>query len=80
MTSVAISADGKRIPSGSEDQTVRVWDARTGQAALSLKRHTDHVRGVAFSPDGKRIVSGSDDGTVKVFQLDQLLADQQRAE
>ena len=54
---VAISPDGKRIVSGSADQTVKVWDAATGQEALSLKGHTDGVSSVAFSPDGKRIVS-----------------------
>ena len=56
------SPDGKRIVSGSEDTTVRVWDAQTGQEVVSLKGHTDSVDRVCFSPDGKRIASGSWDG------------------
>ena len=52
---MAFSPDGKRIVSGSDDNTVKVWDARTGQEVLTLKGHTDGVISVAFSPDGKRI-------------------------
>jgi eukaryotic-like serine/threonine-protein kinase len=65
--SVAFSADGRRLVSGSFDQTVKVWDAYTGQEQLSLKGHTDFVHSVAFSPDGRRIASGSWDRTVKVW-------------
>ena len=64
---MAFSPDGKRIVSGSEDKTVKVWDAATGQETLTLKGHTGAVTSVAFSPDGKRIVSGSEDKTVKVW-------------
>jgi DNA-binding beta-propeller fold protein YncE len=67
IPSVAFSPDGKRILSGSDDNTVKVWDAVSGQEILTLKGHTNLVRSVAFSPDGKRIVSGSWDWTVKVW-------------
>ena len=30
VRSVAISADGKRVVSGSEDKTVKIWDGETG--------------------------------------------------
>jgi WD40 repeat protein len=64
---VSFSPDGKRIVSGSVDNTLKVWDAQTGQETLTLKGHADDVNSVSFSPDGKRIVSGSDDETVKVW-------------
>ena len=67
---MAFSADGKRIVSGSEDKTVKVWDADKGTETLTLKGHTDAVNSVAFSADGKRIVSGSEDKTVKVWDAD----------
>jgi WD40 repeat protein len=65
--SVAFSPDGKHIVSGSWDRTVKVWDAQTGQQALSLEGHTNAVLSVCFSPDGKRLVSGSGDWTLKVW-------------
>jgi WD40 repeat protein len=67
VSSLAISPDGTRIVSGSLDNTVKIWDSRSGQDLLTLKGHTNDVTGVAFSPDGSLIVSASDDKTVKVW-------------
>ncbi|KAL0945101.1 hypothetical protein HGRIS_004254 [Hohenbuehelia grisea] len=68
VTSVAFSADGRRIVSGSCDTTVRVWDSSTGHPAMPpLEGHTDRVTSVAFSPDGRHIVSGSWDETIRVW-------------
>jgi eukaryotic-like serine/threonine-protein kinase len=64
---VVFSPDGKRLVSGGLDNTVKVWDAQTGQEILTIKSHTDAVSSVAFSPDGKRLVSGSWDNTLKVW-------------
>lgn len=64
---MGFSPDGKRIVSGGDDSTVRVWDAETGQETLTLKGHTGTVGHVSFSPDGRRIVSGGDDGRVKIW-------------
>jgi WD40 repeat protein len=71
VTSVAFSPDGRRIVSGSYDNTVRVWDAATGQpVGQPFTGHTAGVNGVAFSPDGKRIASASADKTVRVWDAD----------
>ena len=37
--SVAYNPDGKRILSGSNDNTVRVWDAQTSKSLRTLKGH-----------------------------------------
>ena len=59
--------------SGSDDRTVRVWDAATGAlAADPFTGHTDWVRSVAVGQlDGRTIVvSGSSDWTVRVWDAD----------
>jgi WD40 repeat protein len=63
---VAFSADGKRVVSGGDDGTVRVWDA-SGAGAPVVLRACQRVFGVAFSADGKRVASACGDGTVRVW-------------
>ncbi|KAH5617544.1 hypothetical protein HBI23_254240 [Parastagonospora nodorum] len=67
VTAVAFSPDGKHIASGSNDKTVKLWDATTGDYKKTLAGHRGRVTAVAFSPDGKHIASGSDDKTVKLW-------------
>jgi WD40 repeat protein len=66
--SVAFSPDGRHIVSGSHDQTIRVWNAMTGETMEGpFNGHTGSVNSVAFLPDGHYIVSGSGDRTIRVW-------------
>ena len=43
MYGVAVTPDGTRAVSASDDKTLRVWDLATGKSLASLEGHTDTV-------------------------------------
>ncbi|RDW84228.1 hypothetical protein BP6252_01818 [Coleophoma cylindrospora] len=51
-----------------DDNTVKLWDSRSGALLQTLKGHSGPVRAVVFSPDGKTLASSSDDRTVKLWE------------
>ena len=67
VISVALSKDGQRVVSGSDDKTVKIWDATSGECVSTLEGHSSVVMSVALSEDGQRVVSGSRDKTVKIW-------------
>jgi WD40 repeat protein len=65
---IAFSPDGLQLATGSEENTVKVYDVQSGRALQTLRGHTADVHTVAFSPgDGRRIASAGEDSTVKIW-------------
>jgi eukaryotic-like serine/threonine-protein kinase len=69
VVAVVFSPDGKRLASGSEDRTFRIWNAETGQLLARVREHAASVARLAFSPDGRLLASGCYDGTIKIWRL-----------
>jgi WD40 repeat protein len=52
VNAVAVTPDGRRVVSGSNDNSLRVWGLATGETKTTLQGHTDWVFAVAVTPDG----------------------------
>ncbi len=55
---------------GPFDNTIRVWNLKTGEELFNLTGHSDSVNVVAITPDRKSIISGSTDRNLKVWNLE----------
>src|SRR5258706_162515 len=71
VRSMCYSRDGTHVVTGSDDKTIRIWDAESGTAVgHPLEGHTSWVRSIAYSPDGRQIISGSDDHTIRIWDAE----------
>jgi WD40 repeat protein len=70
---VAVTPDGKRAITGSDDRTLRVWELDTGKAVCTLRGHSRQVWSVAVAGDGRTIVSVSDDRDLIVWDIERQL-------
>ena len=52
------SPDGQTLASGSQDQTVRLWNPHNGEPKGTLANQTRGANPVAFSPDGATLLIG----------------------
>jgi WD40 repeat protein len=69
INAVAVTSDGQRAVSGSDDNTLTVWDLHSGRELHALAGHAALVNAVAVTSDGQRAVSASDDHTLRVWDL-----------
>ncbi|GAB1545461.1 hypothetical protein NUACC21_81370 [Scytonema sp. NUACC21] len=70
IRAVVLTPDGQRLISGSDDNTLKVWDVETGKELCTLTGHNSPVSAVAVTPDGQRLISASNDKTLKVWDVE----------
>ncbi|MEB3223274.1 MAG: WD40 repeat domain-containing protein, partial [Candidatus Sericytochromatia bacterium] len=68
INAVSFTADGGRLATASDDQTIAVWDVETGEAVPAFGGHRAAVRCVAFGPGGTRVVSSGKDWTLRAWE------------
>ncbi|OAY59212.1 DENN domain and WD repeat-containing protein SCD1 isoform X1 [Manihot esculenta] len=64
----AISSDRGKVVSGSDDQSVIVWDKQTSQLLEELKGHDAQVSCVRML-SGERVLTAAHDGTLKMWDV-----------
>lgn len=56
-----------QLASGSEDNTIKLWDVSSGSSVTTLSGHTSVVVSLVVLPDG-RLASGSYDNTINLWK------------
>jgi WD40 repeat protein len=64
---VCFSPDGRFALSGSQDETLKLWDVGTGQCFRTFKWHGANA--VCFSPDGRFVLSGGYNHFLKLWDV-----------
>ena len=67
INALAFTSNGKMLASGSDDGTIRLWDASSGTEMLNLSSEKTQV--LAFSANRKMLASGSKDGTIHLWDI-----------
>ncbi|HEV3142819.1 MAG TPA: M56 family metallopeptidase [Gemmataceae bacterium] len=75
VESVAITADGATIATGSWEGNAKLWDAKSGQMLKEFSGFPGGVNGMTFSPDGKTLAiaigsgGNKNPGQLKAFDV-----------
>jgi WD40 repeat protein len=69
LTRTVWSPDSQYIATASEDATVGIWNASTGENIETLIGHVRGVHDLAWSPDGAHIATEGFDGTGRIWKL-----------
>jgi hypothetical protein len=66
---MVFSLDGRALVSGSEDRTIKVWNASLGLPAQTWRGHLQGLSALAFSSDARFLATGGHDKTAKLWSF-----------
>ncbi len=66
---VQYSPNGQLVVSGSEDNTVKIWDAATGMVVRTLVGHKGYITSLDMNAAGDMLVSASKDNSIRLWDL-----------
>ncbi|CAI5724661.1 hypothetical protein KXD40_000895 [Peronospora effusa] len=70
VSCVAFNPQGSLVATGSHDESVRLWDVRSGRTVAIVNTHQEPVVSVQFHPtDGSLLVTAGYDGFVRVWDV-----------
>ena len=64
VTTMAFSPDGKRLASGSWDQTLKLWEVSSGEQLSATARKNKEIQALAFSRNGRWLATENSSNTV----------------
>jgi WD40 repeat protein len=66
VTAVAFNPDGRRLASGSWDESVKFWEVSTGEQLSTIASKMKEVQALAFSRDGRWLATENSSNTVSL--------------
>eukprot|EP01029_Cantina_marsupialis_P009211 TRINITY_DN2152_c0_g2_i1.p1 TRINITY_DN2152_c0_g2~~TRINITY_DN2152_c0_g2_i1.p1 ORF type:complete len:399 (-),score=123.38 TRINITY_DN2152_c0_g2_i1:99-1295(-) len=69
VTDVCFHPEGHTIAGCSSDNSIKLWDVRSGQIIQHYKAHDKCVNKISFHPSGNFLLSGSDDSVLKIWDI-----------
>ena len=69
---MSLSKSGYLLATGSEDNTIKLWDMVKLTELITLKSGESEIQSVKFSPNGKLLLSGHKDGTITVWDVSKI--------
>jgi WD40 repeat protein len=69
MINDLVSLPYNRIASGSNDETIKIWDLDKGNCIKALTGHKHWITSLIFIERDNSLISGSHDGSIKIWEV-----------